>query len=71
MKLKNGKRKSITQIEKEKLDPEIGPLLWKILEDSANYSFNKSHSISYASLTALTVYLKFKYPQQFFLACLK
>jgi len=69
--VKKWARKINDQIEKEGLDPEIGPLLWKILEDSANYSFNKSHSISYASLTALTVYLKFKYPQQFFLSLLK
>lgn len=69
--VKKWKKKINNQLEKENLDPEIGPLLWKILEDSANYSFNKSHSISYASLTALTVYLKFKYPQQFFLSLLK
>jgi len=57
--------------EKNGLDKEIPDLLWKILEDSANYSFNKSHSFSYASIAASTVYLKHKYPQQFFLACLK
>ena len=32
---------------------------------------SNSHSISYASLSALTVYLKFKYPHQFFLSLLK
>jgi DNA polymerase-3 subunit alpha len=57
--------------EKNGLNKEIPDLLWKILEDSANYSFNKSHSFSYASIAASTVYLKHKYPQQFFLACLK
>ena len=34
------------KIKQNNLDPEIGDILWKILEDSANYSFNKSHSIS-------------------------
>lgn len=53
------------------LDQEIGDVLWKVLEDSANYSFNKSHSIAYAALAAITTYLKFKYPQQFFLSLLK
>ena len=38
---------------------EVGDVLWKVLEDSANYSFNKSHSISYASLAAITTFLKF------------
>ena len=53
------------------LEDAIGEVLWKVAEDSANYSFNKSHSISYATLAAWTVYLKFNYPQQFFLALLK
>jgi DNA polymerase III alpha subunit len=42
-----------------------------VAEDSANYSFNKSHSISYAILSAWTSYLKFKYPQDFFLSLLR
>ena len=50
---------------------EVGEVLWQVLEDSANYSFNKSHSISYASLAAITTFLKFKYPKEFFLALLK
>ena len=50
---------------------EVGDVLWKVLEDSSNYSFNKSHSISYASLAAITTFLKFKYPKEFFLALLK
>ena len=50
---------------------DAGNVFWKILEDSANYSFNKSHSISYASLSAVTVYLKFNYPKEFFLSLLQ
>jgi len=59
------------KIEQNNLDPVIGEILWKVAEDSANYSFNKSHSISYAILAAWTLYLKFKYPQNFFLSLLK
>lgn len=59
------------KITENKLDPEIGDILWKILEDSASYSFNKSHSVAYASLTATTIYLKFKYPTQFYLSLLR
>jgi len=50
---------------------DVGDVLWKVLEDSANYSFNKSHSIAYASLSAATIYLKFKHPKEFFLSLLK
>ena len=59
----------VSQLENS--DPVIADVLWKVAEDSANYSFNKSHSISYAYLAAITVYLKFKYPQEFFLSLLK
>lgn len=65
------KKKIKDKIKENNLDEEIGNILWQILEDSANYSFNKSHSVSYAALAASTVYLKFKYPQQFFLGLLK
>ncbi len=59
------------KIVSNKLDSAIGDVLWRVAEDSANYSFNKSHSISYAHLAAITVYLKFTYPQEFFLSLLK
>ena len=50
---------------------DVGDVLWKVLEDSANYSFNKSHSIAYAALSASTIFLKFNHPKQFFLSLLK
>ena len=59
------------KVTEQNLDPAIGDVLWKVAEDSANYSFNKSHSISYAILAAWTTYLKFKHPKEFFLALLK
>jgi DNA polymerase-3 subunit alpha len=65
------KKKIKDKIKENNLEPEIGDILWSVLEDSANYSFNKSHSISYAALAATTIYLKFKHPQQFFLSLLK
>lgn len=65
------KDKIAQKIKDNNLDPAIGEVLWKVAEDSANYSFNKSHSISYAYLAAITVFLKFNYPQQFFLSLLK
>ena len=59
------------KVTEQNLDPAIGDVLWKVAEDSANYSFNKSHSISYSILAAWTAYLKFNHPQEFFLALLK
>jgi len=59
------------KIKENNLPTEAGEILWRVAEDSANYSFNKSHSISYAILSAWTVYLKFKHPQEFFLSLLK
>jgi DNA polymerase-3 subunit alpha len=65
------KQKIEDKIKENNLTEEIGNVLWKVAEDSANYSFNKSHSISYAILAAWTVYLKFNYPKEFFLSLLK
>ena len=65
------KQKIEDKIKENNLDQEIGEILWKVAEDSANYSFNKSHSISYAILAAWTVYLKFNHPKEFFLSLLK
>lgn len=59
------------KIEEQGLDPRIGEVLWRVAEDSANYSFNLSHSISYAILAAITVYLKFQHPTEFFLSLLE
>lgn len=59
------------KVEESKLDPAISPVLWKVMDASKDYSFNKSHSIAYAALAATTIYLKFKYPTQFFLSLLK
>jgi DNA polymerase-3 subunit alpha len=59
------------KVRNDSLPVEVGDVLWSVAEDSANYSFNKSHSISYATLAAWTTYLKFKHPKQFFLSLLK
>lgn len=69
--VKKWKKKISEKVEENNLDKEIGDVLWKILEDSANYSFNKSHSIAYAALAASTIYLKYKYPKEFALSLLQ
>jgi DNA polymerase III alpha subunit len=65
------KKKIKEKVKENNLDPKISDILWQILEDSSNYSFNKSHSIAYAALSAATIYLKFKHPKEFFLSLLK
>lgn len=65
------KAKIREKVEENGLPPEVGTILWSVAEDSANYSFNKSHSLSYSVLSAWTTYLKFQHPQQFFLSLLK
>lgn len=50
------------------LSLQVADMYWKILDDSKDYSFNKSHSVSYATLAIWTLYLKFKHPHEFFLA---
>ena len=69
--IKSWQQKIEQKCKQNKIPKEVSEILWKILEDSANYSFNKSHSIAYAGLAAITIYLKFNYPQQFFLSLLK
>ncbi len=69
--VKEWKKKINQKIKENNLDKDIADVLWKVLEDSANYSFNKSHSIAYAAMASMTIYLKFKYPQQFFKNLLK
>lgn len=59
------------KITENKLPEEVYDVLWSVAEDSANYSFNKSHAIAYATLSAWTIYLKFKYPKEFFLSLLR
>ncbi len=44
---------------------------WDICNASADYSFNLSHAVLYAHLTAACVYLKAKAPQAFYLWMLK
>lgn len=70
-KVKEWKEKIYKKCEDNGFSKDIGDILWKILDDSSKYSFNKSHSLATSYLTALTVYLKYKYPLQFYLACLK
>lgn len=60
--------KKLIEIEKEskKRAEEISKNIWKVVEDSASYSFNASHSLSVAGDSLYGAYLKSHYPVQFY-----
>jgi DNA polymerase III alpha subunit len=64
------KEKFIANSLKNGYSKELVNDIWKSFEDSADYSFNKSHAVSYGYLTAYTAYLKANHPLEFFTACL-
>ena len=45
--------------------------VWKIAEDSANYSFNASHALAYAYDSLYCAYLKSHYPHEFYTTILE
>ena len=65
------KPKIYENCSKNKIKKETADQIWKVCEDSAGYQFNLSHSISYSAMAALTIYFKFNYSQEFFLALLR
>ncbi len=70
-KVKEWQKKIEDKCIEMKHDKSIGDLLWSILEASAKYSLNLSHSLAYSHLSAITIYLKFKYTSNFYLALLR
>lgn len=59
-----------TKLKENDIEEKTGEYLLKIAKESASYQFNFSHSVSTSLLSALTVYLKYKHPLQFYHACL-
>jgi len=53
------------------VDEAAAKAVWDIALASADYSFNKSHGVSYAMTTVASVYLKFFYPLDFFTEAFK
>lgn len=69
-KVKEWEKKIYDKCAENGFDKSVADALWKLLNESASYSFNKAHSISTSYLSALTVYLKYKYPVQWYWSCL-
>lgn len=59
------------EVKKNNLPPEIADILWKIMDDSKNYSFNAGHASAYGLMSYATAYLKYYYPKEFFLCLLE
>lgn len=53
------------------LSKEIADVVWKLIVDGSSYGFNASHSTTYASTSALSIYVKFNRPLEFHLALLQ
>lgn len=59
------------KVENGVVTQELADIYWKVVEDSAGYSFNASHSYAYSMLTYKTAYLKYYYTKYFLKNCLK
>ncbi len=57
--------------EKNNIEKNVVELLLKIAEESGGYQFSLCHSIGYGMITAQTIWLKIKYPVQFYWSYLK
>ncbi len=64
------KEKFISGCIKNGIDKKIGQELWQWILPFAEYGFNKSHSVAYATIACQTAYLKAQYPVEFMAALL-
>jgi DNA polymerase-3 subunit alpha len=65
------KEKIYAKCKKNNIPTEAADAMWKLVDESSKYSFNLSHSAATSAISALTVYLKYKYPLLWFVECLK
>lgn len=62
--------KFINSCVERNIDSEVAETVWRKMEASASYSFNKSHCVSYTALSYICGWLKTYYPIEFFLSIL-
>lgn len=70
-KVKEWDKKIKDKVEEKGLPYEVYESAWSILNASANYSFSLSHAVSYSYISCASIYLKHKYPAEFFLAAIE
>jgi len=68
--MKKQKNQFIKGCAENKIEKEIATSLWDEIEEFAEYSFNRAHSVEYGYITYYTAYLKAHYPHQFMAALL-
>lgn len=60
--------KGYFQMAEKHMYPDTAETIWAKLEDFAKYSFNKSHSLAYATIGFRTLFAKFYAPAEFTIA---
>lgn len=63
--------KFISGAARNGVSAEKAKIIWKQLVTAGAYAFNAAHCVSYGMLAYWTMYLKQKYPLQFYTACLQ
>jgi DNA polymerase-3 subunit alpha len=63
--------KGYRQIAQKAMGLDAAEVIWRKLEDFAKYSFNKSHSVAYATIAFRTLYAKYYAPAEFIMACMR
>lgn len=58
-------------LETGRYDQDFLDTLWKKIEDFAEYSFNKSHALSYTLISYYQAYIKARWPLEFWSAVLR
>lgn len=65
------KGKSYVDVARKFMDQGVVEEVWSVLKDFAKYSFNKSHSVAYATIAFRTLYAKYYAPAEFLMACIR
>jgi len=63
--MKDQKSKFLSGCDSNKISRKISESMWKEIEEFAEYSFNRSHSVEYAYISYYTAYLKTHFPYEF------
>lgn len=63
--MKDVKTKFVKGALEKKMNKKIAEELFKLMEDFADYGFNKSHGVAYSILAFYTAYLKAHFPLEF------
>jgi len=56
--------------DKSSMDPMTAGQLFDKIESFAGYGFNKSHSVEYSVISVWTMWVRVRYPAEYFAACL-